>query len=119
MITLKESYIDTTIYDTMKSGTPLLEYVENHGFTVNHKRKLYSVNLISVYEPNTGGKTYINPVLSTNRNAIAGMSGGPIIDYQGRVLAAMSYVYDKTGKDYSMKLDILDELIKKFNEKYN
>ena len=39
--------------------------------------------------------------------------------YQGRIVGTISYVSDSRGKDFCMKIDILDELLQKFNEKYN
>ena len=119
LMTLKEAYIDIDYYNSIQQGTPLIEYVENHSFPEKHQRRLYNVELININEPNLKSRGYTGTALSTTRNTLVGMSGGPLLDYQGRVLGAISYIGVKTQKDYMMKFDILDELVQKFNEKYN
>lgn len=119
LFALKEAYIDTEYYNSIEVGTPLLEFIENYGFYPDFRRVLKTVSLINVNEPNHPDMNFSYPALATTRNAFSGMSGGPLIDYQGRVLGAASYISRLNGKDYFMKLDTLDELIEKFNEKYN
>ena len=118
LLTLKEAYIDASYYSEMKAGTPLIEYVENHGFYADFKKVLKKVSLISVNEPNHKNMNFSYPALATTSNLIGGMSGGPIFDYQGRVLGAASYSTTLSKKDFFMKIDTIEELIQIFNEKY-
>lgn len=119
LLTLKEPYIDSSYYETIEINTPLLEYVENYGYCPNFKRILKNVILLNVNEPNHPDMGFNYPALVTTRACFSGMSGSPLIDYQGRILGATSYHTTLSAKDYFMKIDKLEELIQKFEDKYN
>ena len=119
LLTLKEAYLDADYCETLSEGTNLLEFVENHGYNPNLKRVIKSVTLINTNTPNHPEQGFKYPAITTTSMSLGGMSGGPLIDYQGRVFGAISYSSLSKRLDYFMKIDVVDELVQKFNEKYN
>lgn len=109
LYTLKEAYIDTDYYSQLIIDEPLIEYSENHGYPFYTMQSIKLVNLTEV-ETKLQYLSFADTTISTTRGARAGMSGCPLIDYQGRVLGITSYICFETGKDYFYRMDRLNEL---------
>ena len=73
---------------------------------------MQSIKLVNLTEVETKLQylSFADTTISTTRGARAGMSGCPLIDYQGRVLGITSYICFETSKDYFYRMDRLNEL---------
>lgn len=106
---LKEAYIDISHYENLEINQPLLVYSENHRYPYYTQQQIKPVTLVSTYTT-VNVVPYSDGVLITTRGARGGMSGCPIIDYQGRVLGTASYISNISNEDYTVRLDRLEEL---------
>ena len=105
---LKQAYIDTEYYSQLIPDEPLIEYSENHRYPVYTAQRIKLVRLVETYA-NADYKPYSDTMITTTRGARAGMSGCPVIDYQGRVLGTTSYISNVTNLDYIVRLERIDE----------
>ena len=109
LYTLKQAYIDNEYYSQLTPNQPLIEYSENHDYPFYTTQRVKLVNFVEAYAT-ADFLPFSDSVISTTRGARAGMSGCPVIDYQGRVIGAASHISNKTKLDYIVRLDRIDEL---------
>ena len=108
LYTLKQAYIDNEYYSQLTTNEPLIEYSENHDHPLYTNQKIKLVKLVATYA-NADFMPYTDTMTTTTRGARSGMSGCPVIDYQGRVIGATSYISNLTNLDYIVRLDRIDE----------
>ena len=111
LLTLKEAYVDFDIYDKLRDNEPLVQYCENFQWT--GQPKIRKTTLIDVIDSLTQTVNYIDCCITTNATGLVGMSGGPLYDYKGNLLGAISTEYQ--SKDYHMRIDMLEELRQRFD----
>lgn len=109
LLSLKQAYIDNEYYSQLTPNEPLIEYSENHDYPFYTTQRIKLVNFVEAYA-SVDFLPFSDSVISTTRGARAGMSGCPLIDYQGRVIGATSHISNKTNLDYIVRLDRIEEL---------
>lgn len=107
LVLLKEAAIDTTCYPSLEEGEALLTYSENYDFYPNFTCLIKETTLVDAAKI---GFVYEAPTIATTRSVIVGMSGGPLLDYQGHVLGATSHYIPSEELDYFMRLDSIHKL---------
>jgi len=118
LLQLKEPYVDENVYADLTSGQDAIQHSENWGFDyASRKQQTKYVKIKNVKDSLTQGVNYKDACISTTRGARAGMSGGPMIDYYGRVIGSASCIYKDA--DYYMRIENLDIMMKKLQEEEN
>lgn len=112
LLTLKEAHVDFEIYEKLSKNEPLFSYSEN--FRFSGEPKIKKATLIDIQTSITKGVNYIDCCITTNAVVLQGMSGGPVYDYKGNLIGAVSCMYK--DKDYHMRIDMLDELRQRLEE---